>query len=453
MSIYLAEIDDIYFPKTKEYFKEVLSSYSIGNYRSATVMLYSVAICDILFKLQELKDMFNDTIASQILDEVDKSRNSHDNKSKSRWEKEFIDNVYTKTKLLDLEAYTNLSHLYDHRNFSAHPALNENYELIAPSKETTIANIKNVLNNILVKPPIFIKNVINALTEDLKEKKDLFKDAYETLSNYLENKYFSKMPISMKLATIKALWKFCFCSPENEDCKQNLVINRKALEILITGFEKETVAYIKENKNLFSVASSDDNCVLNLVLLLSRHPFIYNELNEETQLQVDTKIKKDDRAKSVSWFKHKTAREHFDYLKTIPDIELDPLAITLMNVHYSDNGDMYQLLDFFIWYYGNSGSYDSADTRFELVIEPFLHDMSYSHFEQIIKVTNSNRQIWDRYLAYTANNKIMTVAKKFLKDDFDYSEYPLFQFNPKILHSVPNTENNETTDLDDELPF
>ena len=113
MSVYFPEIEEIYFSKTKEYFQEVLSSYSIGNYRSATVMLYSVAVCDILFKLQELKDMFNDTVAINILEEVDKSRNSHDNKAKSKWEKELIDNVYKQTQLLDLEAYTNLNHLYD----------------------------------------------------------------------------------------------------------------------------------------------------------------------------------------------------------------------------------------------------------------------------------------------------------------------------------------------------
>ena len=68
MSTYLPEVEEIYFAKTKEYFQEVMSSYSIGNYRSATVMLYSVAICDLLFKLQELKDMYNDTVANEILE-------------------------------------------------------------------------------------------------------------------------------------------------------------------------------------------------------------------------------------------------------------------------------------------------------------------------------------------------------------------------------------------------
>ena len=186
MAVYFPEMEEIYFSKTREYFQEVVSSYSIGNYRSATVMLYSVAVCDVLFKLQELKDMYNDTIADEILKEVEKSRNSHDNKSKSKWEKEFIDNVYNKTKLLDLEAYTNLNHLYDHRNFSAHPALNENYELIAPSKETTIANIRNVLKDILVKPPIFIKNIVNTLTEDLKGKNELYENEGKKLAQYLK---------------------------------------------------------------------------------------------------------------------------------------------------------------------------------------------------------------------------------------------------------------------------
>lgn len=56
--VYIPEAEDIYFAKTKEYFNEVLSNYANGNYRSAIVMLYSVAICDLLFKLQELLDMY-----------------------------------------------------------------------------------------------------------------------------------------------------------------------------------------------------------------------------------------------------------------------------------------------------------------------------------------------------------------------------------------------------------
>ena len=159
-------------------------------------MLYSVAICDLLF------NVYNDTAANEILQEVEKCKNPSDNKSKSRWEKEFIENIYRKTDLLDLEAYTNISHLYDHRNFSAHPVLNDNYELISPSKETTIAHIKNILENILVKPPIFIKKVTDMLLEDLSEKKSIYKGEPEKLREYLCRKYFDRMSVNMKKSTL-----------------------------------------------------------------------------------------------------------------------------------------------------------------------------------------------------------------------------------------------------------
>ena len=59
--------ESIYNPKTREYFREVLQSRISANYRSATVMLWTVVVCDLLYKLQELRDLHNDTIATRIL--------------------------------------------------------------------------------------------------------------------------------------------------------------------------------------------------------------------------------------------------------------------------------------------------------------------------------------------------------------------------------------------------
>lgn len=55
LEIYFPESEEIYFKKTREYFKEVVSSYSNENYRSAIVMLYSISI---LGKESELYDFF-----------------------------------------------------------------------------------------------------------------------------------------------------------------------------------------------------------------------------------------------------------------------------------------------------------------------------------------------------------------------------------------------------------
>lgn len=446
MSVYFPEIEEIYFSKTREYFQEVVSSYSIGNYRSATVMLYSVAVCDILFKLQELKDMYNDTVADEILREVEKSRSSHDNKSKSKWEKEFIDNVYVKTKLLDLEAYTNLNHLYDHRNFSAHPALNENYELIAPSKETTVANIKNVLNDILIKPPIFIKNVTNTLTEDLQEKKHIYSHEYDKLSIYLNNKYFSKMNQAMKLTVAKAFWKFSFCLPNDDDCQKNMVINRRALKILVGTFENDMLNYVRDNQRLFSVAS-DDKCILNLCIFLSKYPAFYKELDEDARLQIDSFIEKETKAKAIAWFKYTTPKEHFAYLNSVWYLCLDEKAIRRIRRHYLDVGEQKQMVDFFIEYYASSSNYNRADSIFEDAIEPLLEYMNYDQFVRLITVSNENRQIYARNASVWANGKIVSVAKEVLGAEFDYTQFSNFKFDHAIIESSEKiSEKNENND-------
>lgn len=42
----------IFDARSKEYFSEVLSCYEAGNHRSAVVMLWSVMVCDLLFKIK-----------------------------------------------------------------------------------------------------------------------------------------------------------------------------------------------------------------------------------------------------------------------------------------------------------------------------------------------------------------------------------------------------------------
>ena len=56
-----SQIKNIHDHRTKKYFDEVYVSYANGCYRSATVMLWSVVVCDLIFKLQELRDLFMPT--------------------------------------------------------------------------------------------------------------------------------------------------------------------------------------------------------------------------------------------------------------------------------------------------------------------------------------------------------------------------------------------------------
>ena len=443
MSIYLPEESGIYFAKTREYFQEVLSSYANKNYRSATVMLYAVAICDLLLKLQELKDMYNDKTAANILKKIETSRTAND-KSKAKWEKELLDIIYNDTELLDFEAYTNLNHLYDHRNFSAHPALNENYELISPSQETTIANIKNILNNVLIKPPIFIKNIVDSLTEELQEKKDVYEDELEKLKTYLDNKYFSRMTQSMKIQTFKSLWKMCFCMSEDEKCMDNLRINRKALEIL-TYQITEDIKKMFANEELKHSVSVDDKCNIHLIIYLCEFSELYNPLNEDTKLILDKFIEKNDMAKAISWFKLSDFRSHIEYLLTCDNISMDSSTVKFLMQESDVTGEKEILIDFLIYYYGNSLTYYTANIRFNQAVEPYLKEMNKNQVIKLIEVTESNPQIYRRDAAYNDNTKIIAECKQALGDEFDYSSITL-KFDQSVLNET-NLETTKTVDV------
>lgn len=431
MAIYIPEIDEIYFFKTREYFREVISSYSNGNYRSATVMLYSVAICDILFKLQELKDMYNDSTAIAILKKVEKEQK--ESSSKSSWEKTLLDEIKEKTQLLDLKALSDLNHLFNDRNLSAHPAMNGNYELISPTQETTIAHINNVLNQILIKPPIFIKDVVSLLTDELAEKKEIYLEKEEAdFARYLNNHYFNKMSQSMKVKTFKSLWKFCFKIADDNKCDENLKINRRAMAILLDGAEKEIYEDIKSNGLYYSVIRKEDKEFACIVLLSSR-PQMYEFLSEDLKLQIDKHIQDSKVAPWGIWFKFKSLEEHIDYLNSREDLKESTNNAEYAFKHYKQYGKEKLILDFFVKKYINSNSYAETENFYKTLIYPYLKYLNKEHFENIIEKTNTNNQLNEWFGIRTANSKILAHAQKVLTKDFDVSKYPKFEYDKQIL--------------------
>lgn len=364
MSTIIPNTDQIYFPQTRENFNEVFSSYGVGNYRSAVVMLYATTVCDILLKLQELRDTYNDGVAKNILEEIDKSRQGGlggNGKCKSAWEWELIESVRKQTDFFDNESYITLQHLYDYRNMCAHPAVNDSYELYKPDQEIVIALIKSVLKTILCKPPIYIKGVFDTLTNDLASKKDDFENDKEHLKRYLDNRYYDRMSDGMKLKAAKSLWKICFVVDDDE-CNRNRLINRRALEILTEEIEKEFIDQIANDKNHYTV-NENDGIKLHLLSYLAKYPNVYQPLSEDLKYTIDRFIEKNSIAKSISWFKEGINPEFLNVLD--PGVGINSSVLPEMYERFSKNGYKKEVLDFFIKYLGESYNFDTADERFD----------------------------------------------------------------------------------------
>lgn len=238
----------IHFGKTKEYFEEVLSSYQIGSYRSSVVMLWAVAITDIIYKLQYLVDLYSDSSAKEILDEV-RSIQDEDTRSSS-WELGVIDSVLKKTHLIDSADYENLRYLQKQRHLCAHPVLKENLELHKPNKETVRALIRNTLEGLLIKPPFYTQKVITEILEDLDEAKEAL-NTKEKVKTYLESRYLNRMNEDVEFALFKALWKLTF-KLDNDKCNENRLINIDVIRLITSRHKTRLNALIVADKDYYS---------------------------------------------------------------------------------------------------------------------------------------------------------------------------------------------------------
>lgn len=417
--------EQIYSNQTKEYFKEVISSYHNENYRSATVMLWSVVICDILDKLKHLVDIYEDKQAKTILNEIQQFQ---ENNSKSpEWEMKIVEKVHKNTQLLNNIEFSNLEYLQTQRHLSAHPVLNSSNKLHSPNKETVRSLLRNTLEGVLIKPPFYTNKILGELLKDLADNSHMLLNNKEKIKRYVENKYFNKMTRNVELQLFKSLWKLVF-RLKNEDCNKNREINYYLIWILAERNNAKIEKFILDNTEYFGDLSVDNDILCYVVRLLAElYPLeIYNNLPESTQIQIDHCIEYHHIGKVAGWFTKDSLDQHFDdlvnwisedYQLKFSDVDLE-ILLTLQDSEEWEQ-KFCQLISI---YYGKSHSFDQADFRFETSINIYLDKFNLNSFEFLLQKIEGNSQTNGRKRAYPNHQKIINRILE-LKSDFDFSQY------------------------------
>jgi len=418
--------ESIYNHKTKIYFEEIISSYNSKSYRSATVMLWSVSVIDLVFKLTDLVDLHEDISAKAILKEMSEIQ-AKDRKS-SKWELKLVEEVSKRTKLLSSDNVSFLDYLYQQRNLSAHPVLDSNLELHRPNKETVRALIVNTIEGILSKPPFFSKDIVGNLVEDLEASKAYLEDDKNKLKHYLESRFLSKMTKKVELEVFRSLWKFVF-KIENERASSNRNINFLTLSYIYRKYQSQAIDMIDQEEDYFSDISKEQKTVSGLIKLLSRNPEIYRKLNKSATVIVDDVVSKKEREFYYSNFKFSSLTEFHEAI-------LEYLLEDDGDIYKSDISHLYSLSDSPDWkskvrilrnaYYGESSSFDAADTRFSKFISPVLKKYKNKEMIDLIDRINSNSQIHGRSFNKHINKRVKEVADELLGDKYDFSKYPNF---------------------------
>ncbi|HHD8984286.1 TPA: hypothetical protein ACOX9D_005115, partial [Escherichia coli] len=83
---------------TRYYFSEVYSCYINGNYRAAVVSLWSVLVCDAVYKTQKLFELTGDAWANKKLTAIEKLQ--QENSKSSEWELDLFEGFYTNKKFI-----------------------------------------------------------------------------------------------------------------------------------------------------------------------------------------------------------------------------------------------------------------------------------------------------------------------------------------------------------------
>lgn len=419
-----AKSDLIYHSKTKEYFLEVSSSYNNGNFRSAIVMLYSVVICDLVYKIQELSDRYSDPIASDILEKIIEAKRV--NSSFSQWEKLLLEEI-KRTNLLEPQDKINIEYLKEHRHLSAHPVLNQMDLLFQPNREMVLSHILNMLDGVLCKSPLLSKKLISNLLEDIVSIKDILTQTDE-LKRFLTSKYLSKINNATEEKLFRDLWKFAFKlgdSKTNEN--RNVII--KTLFIIYKNKKNVFNELIKLDKSYYSdINLNDENILMNVMALSSVNPQLYNNLDESIKILLTNKGNSSVSFLAISVFLSASLEEHFEKLKKkiFDDIEgserLSKLGIELLYTLSKEYGIVDIYLNFLIKIFTASSNYDSANYYFDLIIRQYEEQFSENQFQAILKGINDNPQIYRRKRATFDNQTLKeTISRRY--DTLNISEY------------------------------
>ncbi|WP_130537647.1 hypothetical protein [Thiomicrorhabdus indica] len=419
--------NNIHDHRTKEYFREVMNNYFNGNHRSALVMLWTVVICDLVYKLQYLKDIHGDEKAESILDEMTEFQEK--NPANPKWEENLLKEVFSRTSLLEAHELDSLQSLHRHRHLSAHPVISKADILFRPNREMVLSDIRIALDSVLTKPPILTKQVFKELAEDLEKVKDLFADNNQ-LKRYLESKYFRNLNEEVSSQIFKSLWRVTF-KIEDERCDENRIINSRAVRILFDRNRETLTEYIRNNSPYFSEIS-DGSPLKHAVFFLGDYPHLFGLLSEATREVISAKAKSDIDLLAVSYFLSKNIAEHIDLLVQLIKDDYQYSFGGKNKIHISHIKDLIRHAEsagiknhinkLLIVMYINATNFDAADQMFSQFIKPYITVFDASDIQLLIDGIGENNQTHWRGRGDGDHRLVVERALEVL-DDFDVSEY------------------------------
>lgn len=439
----------IFDRRTREYFKEVLTSYSIGNYRSSIVSLYITTIGDLLFKMQEMTEQIRvlDNENSMVIKYNEIKNDIERNPESPRWENTILEYYCdTNENLLSIATQLSLETLKKTRNLCAHPSFEGEEDISLsyynPSQEQTAALIKAIYIDILIKPPFLIGNIDTYFLESLNRTQDVLLPNRNEAKEHLISKFYSKMSKYRLHSIFKSLFKLTF-NKSNDIIDNNRNVQFLALDILCdytiySNNSERSIYTLLEELNTELEIKFEDIPKLELRLyylyrFLPRYNGVYNFINQidkqklemiisdlqDNESNLDFRHYKNDLI-MLNYFSSENLVEYMDtHKERLRDCDENTIRELYIQLSTSDEIDIY---DYFIESYGLSRSFHSANNSYKKLISPYYEDFDSRQLNLLLDKIESNSQVNQSHEIWDNIENIIDEASKknIVVDSQDY---------------------------------
>lgn len=300
------DIENIKIESSRNYFREVVSSYENENYRSAIVVLYTICLSDLLYKLKEVVDLDEDIKAKNILNQIIEKQQNGD-----KWETELATNMLNNAHFFDDSSFKLFNHLRELRNLCAHPSFDKEWNLIHPSKEQVLAQMRTALDIILMKPSFYIDNIVDKLSNDLADKQYYLLNT-NIFDRYVKRRYLNHLSNELYVRIFGVFWKFVF-RLDDKNCKENRDINTLLLKLMIRERAKEVLSYIDNKPDIFTIEDLT-RFWRHAHVFFSQNPSVYCHLSEITRKMHESNLSQVSNSLLLCWYLKENKVEHINYL-------------------------------------------------------------------------------------------------------------------------------------------
>lgn len=390
---------------TRNYFQEVYSSYLNGNYRAAVVTLWSVLVCDAVYKARRLIDLTDDEWAKQEISKIEDLQKI--NSTSSEWELAIFKGFYDQKKFIGAGEFSNIIDIQKKRHLCAHPILSEDDALYTPNKELVKSMIINALDDFITRKNYYGKDLFKVILETLVNNSEFYSTPGNTKP--LVDKYLSRATPGSAYKIFKDFWKFTF-RLDNADANKHRVILRNTCNHVYTEIKKDpsTANKIKDDLDYFENITFKWSNLSHLFAFLCWHPDFYKKFSPELQGRLRDYINYKDNEDVDSHvylfattFLFSSFNDYYEHIKSkIEGYEISNFHkshIKFMLDVYDGYNCEKEIYDLVVLYASKATDFDDADNRFNLIFkDEILEKLTKDQVSKLIDSFEENGQIGSR---------------------------------------------------------